>query len=101
MISKINNMEVVSFNTFIEYLHIFLPTDAWKAPINLSQEAHERVKRSLTEAGIEQRNKRLKMNHIREEIPENIICVEIPSFKPPKVMFSNVMDLDGLKNVVE
>ncbi|XP_049318037.1 PAX-interacting protein 1-like [Bactrocera dorsalis] len=74
---------------------------AWKAPINLTQEAHERVKRSLAEPFPEQKAKRQKISPYQEEIPENIVCIEYPqNDKPPKVIFSQVADPESLKKAV-
>lgn len=76
---------------------------AWKAPINLTQEAHERVKRHLSDPyGNEQKLKRQKMNAFQQEqLPEQIVCVEYPTTtKPPKVIFSQVADAEALKKAV-
>lgn len=80
---------------------LFYDLAAWKAPINLTQEAHERVKRSLSDPFYEQKPKRPKFSPYQEEIPETIVCVEFPQTeKPPKVIFSQVADPDALKKAV-
>uniref|UniRef100_A0A1A9WBC9 PAX-interacting protein 1 n=1 Tax=Glossina brevipalpis TaxID=37001 RepID=A0A1A9WBC9_9MUSC len=73
---------------------------AWKAPINLTQEAHERVKRYLAEPFFE-KAKRQKISPYQEHVPETIVCLEYPQTnKPPKVLFSQVCDVESLKKVV-
>lgn len=76
---------------------------AWKAPINLTQEAHERVKRHLSDPySSEQKLKRQKLNSFQQEqLPEQIVCLEYPTTtKPPKVIFSQVADVESLKKAV-
>lgn len=79
---------------------MFFFSAAWKAPINLTQEAHERVKRYLADPYYE-KAKRQKISPYHEEIPETIVCLEYPqTAKPPKVLFSQVSDPESLKKAV-
>lgn len=75
---------------------------AWKAPINLTQEAHERVKRHFSDPyANEQKIKRQKLSIYQEQLPEQIVCIEYPqTTKPPKVIFSQVADAESLKKAV-
>lgn len=81
-------------------MYYCLLSAAWKAPINLTQEAHERVKRYLANPYVE-KSKRIKLTPYRDLLPKNIVCVEYPlAHKPPKVVFSQVLDVDSYKKVV-
>lgn len=74
---------------------------AWKAPINLTQEAHERLKRSLTEPPPAPKTKKKRTVPPLEEIPESIVCNELPrSDCIPKVSFSQVDNKEGLHRAV-
>jgi PAX-interacting protein 1 len=88
---------------FLEDSHEFLlnlPTDAWKAPINLTQEAHERVKRSQMEP-TPQKAKKLRTIPFLETFPEEISCVRQPEpNNVPVVMFSQVDNVEGLNRAV-
>lgn len=66
----------------------------------MTQEAHERVKRYLADPFFE-KAKRQKISPYQENVPETIVCLEYPQTnKPPKVLFSQVCDVEALKKVV-
>lgn len=94
-------------------------TDAWKSPINLTQESHERVKRSLSESSsgvadghgdltrAAKRPRLLQPNQPQstatiEPIPAQIVCTRpLPDAEvAPRVMLSQVQDIEGLERVV-
>ncbi|CRK86347.1 CLUMA_CG000101, isoform A [Clunio marinus] len=74
--------------------------NAWKAPINLTQEAHERVKRSQLDPP-QQKAKKLRTIPFLETIPEEINCIKQPEPNNiPIVMLSQVDDEDGLTRAI-
>lgn len=74
---------------------------AWKSPINLTQESHERVKRQLVEPQNEPEAKKPRIFPPLEEIPTEIVCNEKPDAEnAPRIIFSQVDNLDGLTRAV-
>lgn len=74
--------------------------DAWKAPINLTQEAHERVKRSQLDPP-PVKAKKMRTIPFLETIPDEIACVRQPEpNNVPIVMLSQVDNADGLARAV-
>ncbi|KAJ6636356.1 PAX-interacting protein 1, partial [Pseudolycoriella hygida] len=74
---------------------------AWKSPINLTQESHERVKRHASEPPTEPKAKKPRTIPPLEEIPDEIQCNWKPDAdKVPKVVFSQVDNIEGLKRAV-
>jgi len=74
--------------------------NAWKAPINLTQEAHERVKRSQLEPPPTKAKKMRTIPYL-EVIPDEISCVRQPEpNNVPIVMLSQVDNVDGLTRAV-
>lgn len=74
---------------------------AWKSPINLTQESHERVKRGLTEPGPEPQPKKVRTHPPLELIPDEIICNQLPDpDKVPRIIFSQIDNMDGLNRAV-
>lgn len=79
---------------------VYYSTDAWKSPINLTQEAHERVKRSQLEPP-PIKAKRMRTIAFLETIPDEIICVRQPEpNNMPIVMFSQVDNIESLNRAV-
>lgn len=75
---------------------------AWKSPINLTQESHERVKRHTTEPQTEPKAKKVRTIPPLEEIPDEIMCNETPEAdKAPKIIFSQVDNIEGLTKAVK
>lgn len=88
------------FNAFLNVFS-FLSIAAWKAPINLTQESHERAKRCLSEPAAEPKPKKMRTSPPLEEIPEEITCNQLPDpEKIPRVMFSQVDNIEGLTRAV-
>lgn len=82
---------------YFRYIH----TDAWKSPINLTQDSYERVKRLIAEPALnEPKPKRIRKHEPLEVLPEQIVCNEKPD-QVPRILFSQVDNLDGLKNAVK
>lgn len=78
---------------------IFL-IDSWKAPINLTQEAHERLKRSQMEP-VTKKAKKMRTIPLLETIPDEIMCIRRPeNHEIPTVMFSHVDNQEGLTRAV-
>lgn len=74
--------------------------DAWKSPINLTQDSHERVKRLLADQTLnEPKTKKVRVQEPLEQLPEVITCNEKPEYVP-RVLFSQIDNLSGLKNAV-
>jgi len=74
--------------------------DAWKAPINLTQEAHEKLKRSQMEPPMK-KAKKMRTIPLLEVIPDEIYCIRQPdSNEIPIVMFSHVDNIEGLTRAV-
>lgn len=94
-------MEKTSVNDLkLIYLCTFLSA-AWKSPINLTQESHERVKRGLSEPAPEPKEKRIRTYPHLELIPDEINCIQLPDpDKVPRVMFSQIDNIDGLQRAV-
>lgn len=85
---------------FLLFNFSVLSADAWKSPINLTQDSYERVKRLLAEpTATEPKPKRIRKHEPLEVLPEQIVCNEKPE-QVPRVLFSQVDNYDGLKNAV-
>lgn len=81
------------------YNFIFF-VDPWKQAISLTQESAERLKRCATEPP-PHLNKKPRTLPPLELIPDEITCTKYPDQdKIPKVMFSNVDNLEGLSRAV-
>ncbi|XP_037036633.1 PAX-interacting protein 1 isoform X2 [Bradysia coprophila] len=75
---------------------------AWKSPINLTQESHERVKRHNSEPPAEPKVKKMRTIPPLEEIPDDIMCTEpLEADNAPKIIFSQVDNIDGLTRAVK
>lgn len=75
-------------------------SDAWKSPINLTHELFERMKRLTAEpASNEPKPKKIRKYEPLEILPDEIVCNEKPE-QVPKILFSQVDNIDGLKNAV-
>ncbi len=75
---------------------------AWKSPINLTQESHERVKRHNSEPQSEPKAKKIRTIPPLEEIPDEVLCTEPPEAdKVPKIIFSQVDNIEGLTKAVK
>jgi hypothetical protein len=85
----------------MNYEHAFYSLDAWKAPINLTQEAHERLKRSQLEPPAK-RAKKMRTIPFLESLPNEIACMRPAemNLSPVVVMFSHVDNIDGLMRAV-
>lgn len=82
------------------FICLFSFLAAWKSPINLTQESNERGKR-LSELSQNPKPKRLRTMPPLEMIPENIVCLTEPDpDNVPKILFSQVDNLEGLKRAV-
>lgn len=79
--------------------HLICFAAAWKSPINLTQDCHERVKRFLAEPVSEPKPKKMRKYEPLEVIPDEIVCNEKPE-QVPRIIFSQVDNLDGLKKAV-
>lgn len=100
------------YNILTKPFIIFLP-DAWKSPINLTQESHERVKRSLSEPpGTDADHPKVKRPRLHsdiaanwslESVPADIVCTRQPADDDavPRVLLSQVQNVEGLERVVE
>lgn len=76
-------------------------TAAWKSPINLTQESHERVKRLAAEPAIEQKAKKPRIHPPLEVIPDEISCKQLPEpDQVPRILFSQIDNVDGLTKAV-
>uniref|UniRef100_A0A182JVI3 PAX-interacting protein 1 n=1 Tax=Anopheles christyi TaxID=43041 RepID=A0A182JVI3_9DIPT len=86
----------------VDYNLVMHLMTAWKSPINLTQESHERVKRTLSElpppvSGA----KKARTLPPMEAIPQEIVCQRQPAPDAiPHVLFSQVDNSDGLKHAV-
>lgn len=80
---------------------IFYFADAWKSPINLTQDSYERVKRLTSDetSSSEPKAKKIRKYEPLEVLPDEIVCNEKPE-QVPKILFSQVDNLEGLKNAV-
>lgn len=79
---------------------MFLNLDAWKAPINLTQESHERLKRSQLDP-TPQKTKKIRTIPFLETISDEINCIRQPEPNNiPIVMFSQIDNSDGLIRAV-
>lgn len=66
----------------------------------MTQELFERVKRLLSEPPAnEPKPKRIRRHEPWEVLPEQIVCNEKPE-QVPRILFSHVDNIDGLKNAV-
>lgn len=69
-------------------------------PINLTQDLFERVKRLSAEPiSNEPKAKRIRKYEPLEVLPDEILCNEKPE-QVPKILFSQVDNVEGLKNAV-
>lgn len=77
-------------------------TAAWKSPINLTPESHERVKRSLSEPPQPAATvKKLRTLPPLEPIPAEIICQRQPDADSiPNILFSQIDNTEGLTRAV-
>lgn len=74
---------------------------AWKSPINLTIESHERVKRSLSEPAAVPKPKRVRSLPPLEGIPEEIVCTNLPDAdKVPRILLSQIDNTEGLKRAI-
>lgn len=84
---------------FIGFLLLFLA--AWKSPINLTIESHERVKRSLSEPAAVPKPKRVRTLPPLEGIPDEIVCTNLPEAdKVPRILLSQIDNTEGLKRAI-
>lgn len=75
-------------------------TDAWKAPINLTQESHERVKRAFSDPPMPPAKKARTVPPL-EDIPNEIVCTKQPEpDQIPNVIFTCVDNIEGLTRAV-
>lgn len=83
------------------FTHKHTQTDAWKSPINLTPDSFERGKRFLAEtANSEPKPKRIRKHEPLEVLPEQIVCNEKPD-QVPRILLSQVDNIEGLKNAVK
>ena len=81
---------------------LLLIADAWKAPINLTPESHERVKRSLQEPQPPTNVKKMRTLPPMETIPNEVICNQMPDPEnAPVIMLSQVDNNNGLNRAIE
>ncbi|KFB37609.1 AGAP001710-PA-like protein [Anopheles sinensis] len=86
----------------VDYNLVMHLMTAWKAPINLTQESHERVKRTLSElpppaSGI----KRARTMPPMETIPAEIVCQRQPASDAiPCILFSQIDNTEGLTRAI-
>jgi hypothetical protein len=67
----------------------------------LTQESHERVKRSLSEPQKVQKEKKVRTREPLEPIPNEIVCTKQPEpDKVPCILFSSIDNVDGLNRAV-
>lgn len=86
--------------TLRNLIHCTLFSDAWKSPINLTQDSHERVKRLLAEQNQnEPKSKKPRTQEHLEKLPDIVVCNEKPE-QVPRILFSQIDNLEGLKNAV-
>lgn len=79
---------------------MILLLDPWKQAISLTQESAERLKRCTSEPP-HHPNKKQRTLPPLEAIPDEIICTKQPEpEKIPKVIFSNVDNVEGLTRAV-
>lgn len=84
----------------MNYLILNSISDAWKLPINLTNTMNERLKRFKIElASNEPKPKKIRKYEPLEILPEEIVCNEKPE-QVPRVLFSRVDNVEGLKNAV-
>lgn len=94
-------IHIESSHRCVNLILIFNFSAAWKSPINLTQESHERVKRLLSEPPSESKPKKIRTYPPLEEIPNKIVCTEQPEpNQRPRILFSQVDNIDGLKYAV-
>uniref|UniRef100_A0A1B0CG64 PAX-interacting protein 1 n=2 Tax=Lutzomyia longipalpis TaxID=7200 RepID=A0A1B0CG64_LUTLO len=107
-LSSMSQYEITKYQQYnlmgpfrIEYGLVPHLMTAWKSPINLTQESHERVKRCLSEPSNAPIVKKMRTLPLLEPIPDEIICTKTPEGEDvPKVLFSQVDNLDGLTRAV-
>lgn len=78
---------------------IFHFIDAWKMPINISQESYERVKRSASPVLLPKKAKKLKTEHTNDE-NENPSDQTLASLTH-RIVFSMFTDTEELKKMVK
>lgn len=76
----------------------FSPIVAWKAPINISQESYERVKRSASPVVIPKKSKKPK-TEITDE--NDNISEEQPPNATYKILFSMIADTKEMQKIVK
>lgn len=79
-----------------EYFSAFSLTAAWKAPINISQESYERVKRSASPVVLPKKPKKLKTEPTDEN--DNINHEQM-SNATHKILFSMCSDRKELQDI--
>lgn len=86
----------------IDYNLVMHLMTAWKSPINLTPESHERVKRSLSEPPQPAATvKKLRTLPPLEPIPAEIICQRQPDADSiPNILFSQIDNTEGLTRAV-
>lgn len=83
------------------FVIIFFFSAAWKSPINLTIESHERVKRSLSEPAAVPKPKKIRTLPPLEAIPDEIVCTNPPDAdKIPRILLSQIDNSDGLKRAI-
>ncbi|GAB0097831.1 PAX-interacting protein 1 [Sergentomyia squamirostris] len=107
-LSSMSQYEITKYQQYnlmgpfrIEYGLVPHLMTAWKSPINLTQESHERVKRCLSEPPSAPKPKKIRTLPPLEPIPDEIVCKKAPQGEDvPKILFSQVDNLDGLTRAV-
>lgn len=80
---------------------MYLLLAAWKSPINLTQDSHERVKRMLAEPPVnEPKPKKIRKSEPLEVLPDEIVCNEKPE-QVPRILLSQVDNVSGLENAIK
>ncbi|XP_059608090.1 PAX-interacting protein 1 [Phlebotomus argentipes] len=107
-LSSMSQYEITKYQQYnlmgpfrIEYGLVPHLMTAWKSPINLTQESHEKVKRCLSEPQSAPKPKKIRTLPPLEPIPDEIVCTKTPEGdEVPKILFSQVDNLDGLTRAV-
>ena len=86
----------------ISLLTVSIISASWKAPINLNQESHERLKRCHSEPVPGPKAKRAapQLPPPVEVIPETFNVVKMAENGGPRVIFSQVENVEGLTRAV-
>lgn len=77
---------------------IFISAVAWKAPINISQESYERVKRSASPVVIQKKTKKPKIETTDEN---DNISDDQPSNATHKILFSMIPNIKEMQKIVK